>query len=838
MQLVTSFGVIFLIILSVGKLTFGAKIVRDSVQNGNQANVPVAEEDDDDFVPYQGQHFNIFDWNLFRTMSKKCSGNLLVSPISIKLALALLFEGAQDQSAYELANVLQLPVSRSATRDRFNHILRSLQAPDPRYLLDVSTRIYVDNSVLTRQRYEAIVKTFYDTDVLNVNLNETKQVADNINLWIQNITRGNINKLITDDQSLKDEVMLVINAIFFKGSWRRGYFSPNNTRMGSFQTNSNTTIQVPYINSIGRFYYAESTTLDAQILRIPYNGHKFAMYIILPRTTTGLNHILNEINPFLLTRHTWQMQDLPLEVSIPKFKLEFTSYMESILREMGIRDIFDNTATLTGIAKTKRASRHLIVSNIVQKTGIEVSENGTVAYVATDIHLGNKVADEIFNASRPFLFYIEDESEGTILYLGKMVNPLETSGTTGNMSEIQLPSRFSEAITEPPAAPAPAAGPTSLERYNFFNIDLLQAVNEEIEGNVVVSPASAKVALTSLVEGSKGRTKQELLSALRLPENVETIRSISARNLASLKHSENGTEIDVYTRFWTKQGLPVISSYNEVLLSAYATDIRVINFADPNNAANHINDWARIATHDRIKNFVDPNAISPDVPLMITSALYFKGSWLNSFDKKFTRMRCFYVPACQQTLMMENEGKYRYAHIPSLDAEVLELPYSNGRFSMLFLLPSQRENHQSLQILSRDLSYMPISVLLSSLEETEVLVWLPKFSIESKLDLKPALVGMGIRDMFEANADLSGITPGSIRIGSILQNAMIEIDEDGTTAAAVTGISVVPLMGSTKPAFRANRPFLFILVDLQSNGTIFAGRFLYPKTHETAPNVA
>ncbi|XP_011638346.1 uncharacterized protein LOC105428007 [Pogonomyrmex barbatus] len=820
-------GYLLCLSIAVGFIKEGICAVTQTPARTNTSRSNPQIEDDDDFVPYQGERFTVFDWALFRSLAKANGGNVLLSPISVKLALVLLYEGAQDQTAHELAGVMQLPVSLLATRENFNNILRSLQTPSSAYTLNLGSRIYIDDNVLTRQRYSATVKTFYNTDVINTNLSDTHAIAAKVNSWVNNITNGHIEKMIDDEKGLEDSVMLIVNGLFFKGAWRRRYFAPEHTRVSKFYINVNESVNVPYMHTVGRFFYAESSRLDAKILRIPYDGFKFAMYFILPHTLTGVDHIINEINPFILARDMWAMQELPLDVWIPKFKFEFTSHLENTLRELGIRDIFDDTALLTGIAKTRRASRHLRVSDVMHKTGIEVNENGTTAYAATEIQIGNKIEEGTFQANHPFVFYIEDETTGTILYVGKVLNPLNRSGTTGKVRQ-EFPSRINVETTTTPNSAVPAAISTD-DRYAFFNIDLLQRVNEIVEGNLILSPASAKIALTSLVEGTAGRTRQELLAVLRLPPEEYVIRGVASRTLTSLKNHQNGTEIDVATRLWINPSLMASTNYMTALRNYYGTDIQQLNFGNA-NAADIINAWVRKHTRNNIQSIVQPASLAAETQILLTSALYFKGRWLKSFDKGATRVRCFHVSGgCQDIPMMENTSKYRCGYIASLDADVVEIPYSNGRTSMLIFLPSHEENDPYLQILSKDLSYVPMKTLLASLNETELLLVIPRFSIESKLNLYPALLHMGIQDIFSPTANFTGIVHNDyLRVGSIIQNAKIEVDEEGTIAAAVTELAIVPLMGGMLPSFRANRPFIFVIVDLATSETLFAGRFLGP----------
>ncbi|EFN65867.1 Plasminogen activator inhibitor 1 [Camponotus floridanus] len=800
-------------------------VTPNPVETNISSQITPQTEDDEDFVPYHGERFSVFDWMLFRNLAKTNAGNILLSPISIKLALVLLYEGAQDQTARELAEVMQLPLSVLATREKFNNILKSLQAPSSAYTLNIGSRIYIDNNVLTRQRYAATVKTFYNTDVINANLSDTHTIATKVNSWISNVTNGHIEKMIDNEETLENSVMLIANGLFFKGAWRRKYFAPENTRVSKFYINANESVDVQYMHTISRFYYAESSRLGAKILRIPYDGSKFAIYIILPHMST-VDHVIKQINPFVLSSDLWAMQELPLNVWIPKFKFEFTSHLENTLRELGIRDIFDNTALLTGIAKTKRASKHLQVSDVMHKTGIEVNENGTIAYAATEIQIGNKIEEGTFYANQPFVFYIEDETTGTILYVGLVRNPLNETGTTGKIQQ-ELPSRFNLNATT--VTPSPAATGTE-DRYGFFNIDLLQRVNEDNEGNLILSPASAKVALTSLVEGTGGQTRQELLAALRLPPDEFTIRRITRRTLMSLKSYQNGTEIDVATRLWINPMIRTSPGYTSALYNNYGTDIQQLNFGDANVAANRINAWVRENTKNNIKSIIQPGTVSADTQILLTSVLYFKGQWMKSFDKDATRTRCFRVPVlgCKDVPMMESTSQYRYAYVASLDADVVEIPYSNGRTSMLIFLPFHEESDPYLQILSKDLSYVTMRTLLSSLNETELVLSIPRFNIESKLNLASPLMRMGVLDIFGTRANFTGFIHNDyLRIGNIIQNAKIEVNEEGTIAVAATELTIVPLMGNTA-IFIANRPFIFAIVDLNTTETLFAGRVMDP----------
>ncbi|KAG8042319.1 hypothetical protein G9C98_004953 [Cotesia typhae] len=368
------------------------------------------------------------------------------------------------------------------------------------------------------------------------------------------------------------------------------------------------------------------------------------------------------------------------------------------------------------------------------------------------------------------------------------------------------------------------------ERNNYFGIELLQGINDQTTGNVVISPLSVKSALTILSEATGGDTREELLSALRLPSDISQIRDISKQILQSLLTTTNGTEIDAANRLWLEQGTQLSDDFNNILKSNYGSDTSNVTFSNIQSTVLTINNWVRQFTSGHIDSIVDSSSLSPATKILLTSALYFKGNWKKAFDKSLTRNRCFNIPnqACHTVPMMESVSNYFYASIPDLKAEVVEIPYDDDKISMLVFLPT-KEGLQSLSILSRDLSYTSISSILNSLRETELILLMPRFSVETKTDLRSTLETLGIKQLFTVNANFTNfLINGGAKVDSVLHNAKIEVNEDGTVAAAVTGLSVVPLMGSSIDAFRVNRPFLLMLIDRQTNSIIFSGRVTRP----------
>lgn len=381
------------------------------------------KDDYEDLTPFSGQKFELFDWQLCTSIAEKEPGNVIISPISIKFLLNMLYEGSVGPTARELEKVLQLPKSKSTTRLRTSTILRSLQAPSPQWELDIGTKIYIDRSLSPKNWFQRVLFLYYDAYIEKMNFADHKTSANRINRWVEMITHRHIKNMIPEGESLDQTVLLMLNAIYFKGTWKN-LFSEADTYSGPFET-PNGLKDVRYMSQSNHFYYMRSEILNSQILRLPYLGHKFAMYIVLPDTTDGLDVLIKTLDPATLRKQIWMLEETSVYVTLPKFKFRYTSNLKDTLQNLGLKTIFESYGDMRGIINNK--NKTLVVSNVIQKAGIEVNEEGSVVTAATEMQFVNKFGglEESFNASHPFLFFIEDETTGAIVFVGKYVTPEE-----------------------------------------------------------------------------------------------------------------------------------------------------------------------------------------------------------------------------------------------------------------------------------------------------------------------------------------------------------------------------------------------------------------------------
>ncbi|KDR09408.1 serine protease inhibitor 27A-like [Zootermopsis nevadensis] len=395
----------------------------------SEASLDLDYYDDDLFVPPTNEgNFDVFDWQLCKHMAHEETGNMVVSPVSIKLLLAMLYEGAAGNTALQLGQALNLP-QRLESRKKFTAVLDSLLTKKPEYLLHVGTRMYVRKDVTTRPRFSKILQSFYNASIHNIDFQESSKAVETVNSWVSEITNGKIKTMFSADTVNPSTVLLLVNAIYFKGLWRYP-FNESYTRPGKFQVTPSQSVTVPYMTMERDLYWTESVELESSILRLPYMGNKYSMFIVLPNKPDGLNKLVNTASPALLRNQLFHMVKGKVGVRLPKFSFDFTARLENSLQALGIRDIFnDSAANLPGMTREKS----LYVSKAIQKAGLEVNERGTTAFASTGIQLDDRFGSEVtFHATHPFMFFIQDETMGTVIFVGKLTNPNTEPGSLRN----------------------------------------------------------------------------------------------------------------------------------------------------------------------------------------------------------------------------------------------------------------------------------------------------------------------------------------------------------------------------------------------------------------------
>lgn len=380
--------------------------------------------------PYQQKRHVEFDLNILKEVLKHQNSNVVLSPFSVKILLSLIYEASDttfgssvSNTKRELATVIQNE-SIEDTRKFYKELLESAQVQNENFDLNIATNFFVDDFIEVINKYQQIAKTHYDASLEKVSYSKPVEAAAKINAWVWESTRGRLREIVTPD-ALEGAVITLINVIYFKGLWTFPFPElPNNAKPFYVARGKPTTAL--YMEQNGQFYYDNSSELGAQILRLPYRGNKLAMFFILPNEGSSVQQVLDRLDNESLHRALWYMDQSEVNVTIPKFKIDFSETLNEPLQVIGIREIFSQNASLPLLARGRGARDEVRVSRIFQKAGITINEVGSEAYAATEIQLVNKFGGDgvqIFTANRPFLFFIEDEDFGTMLFAGKVEEP-------------------------------------------------------------------------------------------------------------------------------------------------------------------------------------------------------------------------------------------------------------------------------------------------------------------------------------------------------------------------------------------------------------------------------
>jgi len=363
---------------------------------------------------------------------------------------------------------------------------------------------------------------------------------------------------------------------------------------------------------------------------------------------------------------------------------------------------------------------------------------------------------------------------------------------------------------------------------NKFGFELYARLARE-DGNLAYSPFSVSSALAMTYAGARGKTAAEMATVLHLPKSEgDALHAAAGLLMKRLASGSGGDahELAIANALWGQKGEPFLDSFLSLVNKNYGAGFRQTDFrAAPDAARRTINAWVQKKTRDRIKDLLEPGIITPDTVLVLTNALYFKGTWRYPFSKRATANRPFQLRGGKTVDVptMHVAAHIRYAEDEY--AQVLEMPYRGGRMSMVVLLP------KDLAQFEKGLDAKRVAALTDRLAATQVSVYLPRFKMTSKFKLAKTLAGMGMPTAFTGRADFSGIDGRkSLFISAVEHKAFIAVDESGTEAAAAT--AVVMKRGGRPPRgtlFRADRPFLYLIRDTKTGCILFVGRVVDPR---------
>ncbi|XP_048363091.1 leukocyte elastase inhibitor-like isoform X2 [Sphaerodactylus townsendi] len=356
------------------------------------------------------------------------TGNIFYSPFSISSALAMVFLGARENTAVQLAKAFHFDGVEDI-HSSFQTLNAEFNRSDAPYILKVANRLYGEKTYNFLQDFLVSTQKLYGAELSPVDFqNAAADVRKQINQWVEEQTEGKILDLLPEDSLDGMTRLVLVNAIYFKGSWAE-QFREEDTKETPFRPNKKEkkTVKMMYMKKKLPFRYIPEC--KCRVLELPYKGEELSMIILLPDdiedNSTGLEQLekqltLANLQEWTQPRKMSSFNDVHLH--FPKFKLEESYDLKSSLRALGVLDVFDSgKANLSGMS----GSRDLYVSKVFHKSFIEVNEEGTEAAAATGLvaNCYSLPIEEDFNADHPFLFFIRQNPTNSILFFGRFVSP-------------------------------------------------------------------------------------------------------------------------------------------------------------------------------------------------------------------------------------------------------------------------------------------------------------------------------------------------------------------------------------------------------------------------------
>ncbi|HEY9868258.1 MAG TPA: serpin family protein [Candidatus Obscuribacterales bacterium] len=357
-----------------------------------------------------------------------------------------------------------------------------------------------------------------------------------------------------------------------------------------------------------------------------------------------------------------------------------------------------------------------------------------------------------------------------------------------------------------------------------------QATAERPSDNVFISPTSVEIALAMTVNGARGATKRAILGALGLPENY-SLRSLNQRQsslMAALKSPDPKVELAIANAVWARQGVEFNKAFLNKNRKFYGAQVEALDFADQQAALARINGWCSQNTRGKIEKILEE--IGGDAILFLMNAIYFKGAWAVEFNKSLTQERPFTLlsGATKQHPLMHQSGEYSYLRGEGFQA--VSLPYGGGRVSAYVFLP---DKSVGLRSFLESLDAATWDSWMSRFRTADGDIAVPRFKLEYETDLSRGLTSMGMGIAFDdSRADFGAMCPRSrVRISEVKHKTYVDVNEEGTEAAAVTSVGFECLSVSIKQRFSlvVDRPFLFAIRDNETGAPLFLGSIVDPK---------
>jgi len=373
-----------------------------------------------------------------------------------------------------------------------------------------------------------------------------------------------------------------------------------------------------------------------------------------------------------------------------------------------------------------------------------------------------------------------------------------------------------------------------VEGNSAFAFELYKAIKGE-EGNLFYSPYSISLALAMTYAGARGGTAEQMADTLQFMLEQERLHpafnwldaELASRGEGAEGKDGEGFRLNIVNAIWGQKDYEFLSDFLDVLAENYGAGLRILDFINETEQSRvAINKWVSDQTEGRIEDLIPQGAIDALTRLVLTNAIYFNAAWEYPFNGNITADGPFYLLDGGQVSvpMMKQTESFDYTEGEGYQA--VELPYDGGELSMVILLPEAG----NFQVFEERLQAQQVDAIINDLQETRVTLTMPKFEFDSEFSLKDTLAGMGMPIAFSSSADFSGMTGNpELFISDVIHKAFVSVDEAGTEAAAATAV-IMKLTATPEPPVEVtiDRPFIFLIRDIETGAILFVGRVMNP----------
>ncbi|XP_034717462.1 leukocyte elastase inhibitor-like isoform X5 [Etheostoma cragini] len=384
-----------------------------------------------------------------------------------------------------------------------------------------------------------------------------------------------------------------------------------------------------------------------------------------------------------------------------------------------------------------------------------------------------------------------------------------------------------------------ASTPSKTAKANTtFSLALFKKLSDEDKtANIFYSPFSISSALAMVMLGARGNTATQMSECLKPQNGQDDVHASFAQLLSELIKADAPYALSVANRLYGEQSYQFVEDFSAETRKHYNAELKSVDFKAKADAARvNINSWVEEQTQGKIKDLLVRNAVDDSTVLVLVNAIYFKGNWNKQFKEDSTVDAQFRISKSdtKPVKMMRQKSRFPLVAVPEANCQILEMPYKGEELSMLIFLPNEIEdNTTGLEKLQMELTYEKFVEWTRSdmMGQTEVELGLPRFKMEETYDLKDVLTSMGMVDAFDVTlSDLSGMSPANdLVLSKVVHKAFLEVNEEGTEAAAATAAVVSERSAMITATFVADHPFLFFIRHNPSMSVLFAGRYCSPE---------